>query len=281
MEKFGIDVAKWQGNIDWTKVKKSGIDFAILKVTQKDNAVEGAFERNYAGASANGLDIGVYRYVYAKTVAQAQAEANAIVKYLQGKKITYGVWLDMEDASIKGIGKAMLTRIIREEAVILNKAGYYVGIYCNKDWYDNVLDSKNLKAHYPFWIARYPKQDKGVYNASSTLSPKAYGVAWQYSSKGKVDGISGNVDLDVAFSDLKELMKCDSAVNEQDKDEYYSKYVGNTTSIVFALKAVGEKDTSLSHRKKIGEKNGIPNVGKASGNSQMLLVLKNGNLKKA
>lgn len=281
MEKFGIDVAKWQGNIDWSKVKKSGIYFAILKVTQKNNAVEGAFERNYSGASENGLDIGVYRYVYAKTVAQAQAEANAIVKNLQGKSITYGVWLDMEDASIKGIGKAMLTSIIRAEAVILNKAGYYVGIYCNKDWYDNVLDSKNLKAHYPFWIARYPLSDKGVYNASSTLSPKSYGVMWQYSSKGKVDGISGNVDLDVAFSDLKELMKCDTGVKEPDEDEYYPKYVGSTTSIVMALAAVGEKDTSISNRQKIGAKNGIPNIGKVSGNSQMLLVLKAGNLKKA
>lgn len=279
MEKFGIDVAKWQGTIDWAKVKKSGISFAILKVTQKDNSVEGAFERNYSGASSNGLDVGVYRYVYAKTVSQAQAEANAIVKYLKGKNITYGVWLDMEDSSIKGIGKSMLTNIIRAEAEILNKAGYYVGIYCNRDWYNNVLDSKNLKAHYPFWIARYPSSDRGVYNASSLLSPKSYGVAWQYSSKGNVDGIKGYVDLDVSFSDLKELMKCDSVNN--DGDEFYPKYKGSSLSITTALKSVGEKDVSLSHRKKIGAKNGIPNIGKSSGNSQMLLVLKSGKLKRA
>jgi len=197
---FGIDVAKWQGVIDWSKVKK---DFAILKVTRQNNSVEESLERNYKGCVANNIPVGVYRYVYAKSTAEAKAEANGIVNACKGKNIPCGVWLDMEDKSIKTIGKQALSNVIITEAEILKSAGYDVGIYCNLDWYKNVLDSKNLA--YPFWIARYPKPDNGTYNEKSTLSPKSFAVAWQYSSKGKVDGIKGNVDMDVLFVPIGEV----------------------------------------------------------------------------
>ena len=99
---FGIDCAKWQGAIDWAKVKKAGVQFAILKVTQKNNTVESAFEKNYKGCIDQGIPVGVYRYVYAKTAAAATAEAKAIVSVLKGKKIPCGVWLDMEDSPASG-----------------------------------------------------------------------------------------------------------------------------------------------------------------------------------
>ncbi|WP_075679124.1 GH25 family lysozyme [Roseburia sp. 831b] len=197
----GIDVAKWQGAIDWLKVKAAGITFAILKVTNKSNQVEGAFEQNYAGASAAGLIIGVYRYVYAKTIEAAVAEANAIVAVLSGRKVPYRVWLDMEDASIRGVGREMLTQIIRAEANVLINAGYSVGIYCNKDWYDNVLNVAELQ-DFPFWIARYGSNN-GQMPADEYSPVNLNGVkAWQYTSTGSVDGVNGNVDLDVSFEDL-------------------------------------------------------------------------------
>jgi GH25 family lysozyme M1 (1,4-beta-N-acetylmuramidase) len=198
-EIFGIDVAKYQNVIDWTKVKK---DFAILKVTQKDNSVEPTFERNYRGASANNIPIGVYKYVYAKNVTEAKAEAQGLLKILNGRKMGYGVWLDMEDSSIRSLGKQKLSEIILAEAEIIYKAGYGVGIYCNRDWYYNALDSYNLKKRFPFWIARYPKPDYGTYNANSSLNPKSYGIMWQYSSKGKVNGINANVDLNVLYAPI-------------------------------------------------------------------------------
>ena len=71
--KYGIDVAKWNGVIDWSKVKLANISFAVLKVTNKNNRVEEAFERNYAGATEQGITVGVYRYVYAKTVEASKA----------------------------------------------------------------------------------------------------------------------------------------------------------------------------------------------------------------
>ena len=134
MAYFGIDCAQWQGVIDWEKVKKDGVKFAILKVTQKNNTVEKAFERNYAGCAKQGIPVGVYRYVYAKTAAAATAEAKAIVSVLKGRKAPCGVWLDMEDASIRGIGKSALTAVIAAERKILEAAGYQVGVYCNQDW---------------------------------------------------------------------------------------------------------------------------------------------------
>ena len=208
---YGIDVAQWQGVIDWSKVKK---DFAILKVTKKSNGVEPSFERNYNGCLENHIPVGVYRYVYAKTVVEAKKEAEAIVKILGGRSLPYGVWLDMEDKSIK-IGKSALSVIINTEAEILKAAGYSVGIYCNKDWYYNVLDGRNLAQIYPFWIARYPLIDTGKFNEKSSLNPKNYAIAWQYSSKGKVDGIKGNVDMDVMF------VPVESIFGESDGNPYF------------------------------------------------------------
>lgn len=206
MERFGIDVAQYQGDIDFKQVKKHK-SFVIIKATKKDNKVEPKFEQNYTNALANGLDIGVYRYVYAKNEAQARAEAEGVVKVLNGRPCPVGIWIDLEDSTIRGIGKAMLTRIIDAQAVIYKKAGYNVGIYSNKDWYNNVLEGSKLADTYPFWIARYPLLDVGTMKES--LNPKNMKgcVAWQYSSKGKVDGIKGNVDLNVAFVDLKECFK--------------------------------------------------------------------------
>lgn len=189
MIKNGIDVSKYQGVINWNKVALEK-DFAILKVTKKNNLPEESFERNYMGASKTNIHIGVYRYVYAKNVSDAIKEADGIVSALKGKDIDFGVWLDMEDKSIRGLGKHTLTEIINTEANILNGAGYKVGIYCNWDWYKNVLDSNNLKNRFQFWIARY------------TILPwdaQKYAVMWQYSSKGKVSGISGNVDVNYYY----------------------------------------------------------------------------------
>lgn len=195
---FGIDVAKWQGDIDWAKVKRSGHgDFAVLKVTKKDNSPEEAFERNFIGCKEQCIPIAVYRYVYAKSVKQAVLEANGIIAALDGKVIEGEVWLDMEDDSIRNIGKAALTLLIDTMADLLKGHGYRVGIYCNRDWYDNVLDSRELSKRYNFWIAKYGKNN-GEWRGRSD-SPCDIAAAWQYTSKGKVDGIQGDVDLDLIF----------------------------------------------------------------------------------
>ena len=198
--RFGVDVAKWQGVIDWAKVKNSGNgDFAVLKVTKKNNQLEDSFARNYAGTKAAGIPIGVYRYVYATSVAAAVEEANGVLAALQGRKIEGEIWLDMEDESIRGIGKAALSVIINTEADLLKAHGYRVGIYCNRDWYEKALDGKALSDKYKFWIAKYGKNTGNGSWKNRSDDPRDIAYAWQYTSKGTVPGIQGNVDLDLIY----------------------------------------------------------------------------------
>lgn len=237
--KYGIDVAKWNGVIDWSKVKLANISFAILKVTNKNNRVEEAFERNYAGATEQGITVGVYRYVYAKTVEAAKAEANAIVQALSGKKINFRVWLDMEADSIKNIGKSRLTEIINAEADIIQAAGFQVGIYCNTDWYKNVLDSASLKSRFPFWIARYGTNNGEM---QEKYSPEAYAIAWQYTSSGSCDGVNGKVDLDVAFSEIDVAPVVPNPyAHKVGQTVYYSSYYDRATDDISKAKFAGVK----------------------------------------
>ena len=140
--------------------------------------------------------MGVYCYVYAKTAAAATAEAKAIVSVLKGRKVPCGVWLDMEDASLRRLGKSALTAVTAAERKVLEAAGYQVGVYCNQDWYSNVLDVDKLDL--PFWIARYGSNNGKQQTKPSVKSRHAL-WGWQYSSVGRVSGISGSVDVNVAY----------------------------------------------------------------------------------
>lgn len=195
--KYGIDVSRWQGDINWSKVAKAK-DFAIIRCTSgKSNALDSKYPANIKGATAQGLPVGVYRYGYATTVAAARAEAAAVLDAIDGYDMPCGVWYDVEDASQRKLKGAALTAIIKAFCEAITAGGYQAGIYCNQDWYDNVLDTDAL-AGYPFWIARY-----GTNNGQMQTRPDIDGTlwGWQYTSKGKVSGISGNVDLDVMYGD--------------------------------------------------------------------------------
>ena len=192
MEYYGADLSHWNGIVDFSKFNLS---FVIAKVSQAQGK-DPMFDNYY---NACKVPFGAYIYNKVTSVTEAQKEAQYAVSMLNGRELPLGVWLDMEDSSMRKLGKNTLSAIIQAEAGILRNAGYSVGIYCNRDWYLNVLDSANLSKEFPFWIARYPSADNGT--VKRTLSPDDLKgcVMWQYSSKGKIDGISGNTDLDVAF----------------------------------------------------------------------------------
>ncbi len=200
--RYGIDISHYQGNVDFHKVKESGKEFIIMKVSQRMK-VDDHFETYYAAATAEGIPVGAYIYNKVKTLDEAKDEARFAVAQLRGKHLACGVWLDMEDASMKSLGKSMLTNVINTEAQILIDAGFKVGIYCNKSWYKSVLDTNALVPKYPFWIAGYPSKDTGI--VVESLRP-TYGHIWQYSSKGSVPGIVGNVDMNEANCDVAKLM---------------------------------------------------------------------------
>lgn len=191
---YGLDVSSCQGRIDWKKVKEAGYKFAVLRATKKSGATDEQFEANLKGCMANKIDYSCYKYSYAVTEDEARVEASSVLKLLNGRKMT--IWLDLEnEPQLSKIGKDGVNKIARAFIKRIQNAGYDVGIYCNLNWYNNVLDS-NLKKEFKIWIARYGKNNGTL---EETYKPNKGEFAWQYTSKGRVNGINGDVDLDVMY----------------------------------------------------------------------------------
>lgn len=200
MEIKGIDVSAYQGNIDWKTVADYGMGFAILRITEKGNVIDSTFEKNYEGCTKNNIPVGVYKYSYAMSVAEAQKEAQKVVDVLDGRKLDFPVWLDLEHPDQRNLSKSMLETMIKTFWGVVTVAGYKFGIYSNVDWYENVIP-KSSKSKYDFWIARYPANDDGW--MQERLRP-SYGVGWQYSSKATIPGIPTKVDRNVFYKDYRE-----------------------------------------------------------------------------
>lgn len=199
---WGIDVSHHQGTINWYKVAQFGVQFAIMKAMyeRKSHHPDERFNYNYENAGLNGIERGAYIYNLAYNQDQAAKEAEDFIKILDGRILERGIWLDLEDSRLRSLSKPIFTQLIKTEADIFRSAGYKVGIYCNKDWYFNVLDGRALESEYTFWIARYPSTDTGY--PKNSLKPSNYGSIWQYSSKGNVDGIATNVDMNCDLDDM-------------------------------------------------------------------------------
>lgn len=192
-----IDVSTWQGNIDWSKVKADGVQGAIIRAgfgkvaSQKDNK----FEQNYKNAKAVGMPIGAYWYSYATSVADAKQEAEVCISILKGKQFEYPIYYDLEDRSMTGCGKSVLTQIATTFCETLENAGYFVGIYSNPNWLNNYLDY-NIVKKYTLWLAHW-----GVSEPSYKCG------LWQYSSSGSVSGISGRIDMNWGYQDFPTEIK--------------------------------------------------------------------------
>lgn len=192
-----IDVSLYQGNIDWNKVKQADIDYAILRGVIKNGTLDSTFENNYANAIKNGIKIlGVYQFSYALNEETAKKDAVNMINKLNGKKIP--IWLDLEWAEQRKLGKDKVTSIAKTYVNTCKSSGYVCHIYSNLDWYKNVYHATDLKnMGCKFWIARYPLQDDG--SVKEHLKPNIGECIWQYSSKGSVPGISGNVDMNIIY----------------------------------------------------------------------------------
>lgn len=196
MEIKGIDVSSYQGTIDWKTVANYGMGFAILRITEKGNKVDSTFEKNLTGCKSHSIPVGVYKYSYALTTTEAEKEAQSVIDTLAGRGLDLPVWLDLEYSKQRALGKSKVEKIALAFLSKIKKSGYMVGIYCNADWYENVLTDSLKK--YDLWIARYPSNDNG--ELQERLRP-SYGVAWQYSSKATIPGISTKVDRSVMWKD--------------------------------------------------------------------------------
>lgn len=194
----GIDVSKHQGKIDWNKVKSAGIQFAMIRAGygRYDKQKDEQFEANYSGAKAAGIPVGAYHYSYAENAEQAKAEAQTLLNWIKGKTFEYPIAFDIEEADVYNLGKNAVSEIIKAFCSTVEAAGYYVCVYANKNWLDNVI-SDEVKKKYDTWLAQWTT--KPTYNGN-------YGI-WQYSSSGSVNGISGRVDMNTALKDYPSIIK--------------------------------------------------------------------------
>lgn len=189
----GIDVSSYQGDIDWKKVAADGVKFVILRGVVKDGTMDKKFQTNYDGALAAGIEVkGVYHFLYATSIAEAVVAANTMVQRLNGLKIF--VWLDLEWSNLGATGQ--VTEIANAYIDAMKAQGYECGVYSNKNWYKNYYKASQLHTD-KFWIASYASS--GAYKIE--LKPNVGEEIWQWGSKGKVNGINGNVDMNIYYQE--------------------------------------------------------------------------------
>ena len=194
----GIDVSKWQGRINWPLVKSDGVQFAMIRSSfgwGKDNK-DVLFETNYENAKKVGIPVGAYHYSYARTVAEAEKEAELCYSIIKDKTFEYPIVFDMEESNVASLGKERVSQIAKAFCEKMESYGYYVSIYANKHWLDNYFTDEIFN-RYDIWLAQW---------SNKPTFDKPYGM-WQKSAKGRVEGIQGYVDLDEAYKHYPSIMK--------------------------------------------------------------------------
>lgn len=193
----GIDVSRWQGTVDWKKVKSDGVEFVMLGVGRYHNRTrvpDTRFEYNIKNALAQGIHVGIYLYSEATTEEIAREEAQFVLDMIDGYEISYPVAFDIEDDVHRKLTTKKRTDITIAFLEVIEKAGYYPMIYASENWLEENMDLTRL-TKYDKWVARW----------SGSVSFKPLSM-WQYSSTGRVKGISGNVDLDYSYKDYAKLI---------------------------------------------------------------------------
>lgn len=200
---YGIDVSYYQGNIDWKKVKNSGVEFVIIRVGYRGYGSAGTlvedpkFKTYLDGATKAGLKVGVYFYTQAITTAEAQAEAKFVLDRIKGYSLQMPVYYDIESVDYDtgrldsaGLSKAQKTALCTAFCDTIIKSGYSAGVYANYTWLNYYIDGAGLGKKYPIWLAHY---------TSNTNYDQRMDM-WQYSGSGTVSGISAYTDVNVWYS---------------------------------------------------------------------------------
>lgn len=200
MAKFGIDISRWQKGFNFDKAVAEGVEFVILRgAYHMDKDI--CFEDFYAACKARNLPVGVYHYSMAKSVAEAKAEANFLIEnVLKGKRFEYPIYMDVEDKTLRDLGKTLLTDIVVTFCDTLEKAGYYAGIYSTAAFMRSYMIESKL-ARFDKWIAQWFKEC--TYSGS-------FGM-WQFGGETNVlrsNKVAGVVcDQDYAYKDYPAIMR--------------------------------------------------------------------------
>jgi GH25 family lysozyme M1 (1,4-beta-N-acetylmuramidase) len=195
----GIDVSKYQGRIDWATVKKSDINFAMIRTGYGMKSAKNedpVFSYNYNKAVEFKINVGVYHYSYATNEMEAQNEARFCVDIIGNRILNYPVAFDFEDFTIlNNTNLEKRNSIIRTFCSEIESYGFYPMIYCSYSWFINKISGNQLMEKYDFWIARY----------SNTKPEMPIGI-WQYTNSGKINGINKNVDFNFSYKNYPEII---------------------------------------------------------------------------
>lgn len=210
-----LDVSKWQGSIDWAKVKASGrVDGVMIRAM--GNSAEGRpsapytdpqFARNYSECKRLGIPCGVYGYFKAVNREQADKELAYFKKLLTGRSFELPVAVDIEDEAQKPLGKAALTDLTAYMLSTVESWGVYAMLYAGL-WFGSTflyMGGAALKP-YDVWLARYPKDQRKTKPEDKPKTAFAFGM-WQYTSTARVPGVSGDVDLSHAYKDYAAIIR--------------------------------------------------------------------------
>ncbi|HJB83639.1 MAG TPA: LysM peptidoglycan-binding domain-containing protein [Candidatus Mediterraneibacter intestinavium] len=198
----GLDVSKFQGEVDWERVKAAGYRFAMLRAGYGFNTVDPQFRRNASECNRIGLPIGAYWFCYAVSPSSAVQEADGCLDTIADYKLEYPVCYDIEQASVDyasgegvTITPELAKQLVKSFCDRIEAKGYFAMFYSNKNFLDQYLGS-DIAKRYALWYARYADTFDGTDCAM-----------WQYTSQGSVPGISGNVDLNLSYVDFPSVIR--------------------------------------------------------------------------
>lgn len=193
---MGIDVSKWNGSIDWTAVKNSGVSYVIIRCGYRGSTTgalieDPKFKANISGARAAGLSVGAYFFTQAVNEVEAVEEASMAASLCSGYGLTLPLFLDVESSGGRGdrIDASTRTAVVKAFCQTVRNSGFTPGVYANKTWFTEKMQVSQISS-FKIWLAQYAAEP--TYNASRI-------DYWQYSSKGKIAGIKGNVDLNIKY----------------------------------------------------------------------------------
>ncbi len=202
---YGVDVSFWCKSSDFEKAKADGVEFVIIRAGSSGNK-DPYFEENYERAKAAGLRVGAYYYTYAMSLEEAYADADEYLEFICGKQFDMPVYVDIEEEKQQALSRQLLTEMMISFCDKIADAGYYPGVYANRNWFNTLLNYDTLAPVYELWLAKWtydglPDEDHS----------DQYGM-WQYYDKGKVDGVQGNADLNVCYKDYSSIINNEGTV---------------------------------------------------------------------
>lgn len=208
MERNGIDISYYQGDIDFESLR-GNIDFAMVRTSYGDFYEDKNYKQNIEGLESIGVPYGLYHFSYATSVESARKEAEGFINLIKRYRPLYPVAVDIESSDVTAdLSSDELVAIANTFCQTVENAGYYVMIYSNLSYFNTKLNSDELN-RYDKWLAQW---------GSKPTYDKPFGM-WQYSSKGSKPGISGSVDLDIAYKDYPAIIK---AANLNNYDGSYN-----------------------------------------------------------